>query len=298
MRPSRVTSHMALQAIMKSYASTSADSENGFLAYMVPSIDEVKFSENWGLKSLLSNTNMQTRLSYHPFLVLVTDREGYIWWKRRYLLFLGPRVSLWCTFPRSFFVFFLKKLILPTYFCSWDCKSSLCPFNYLIGARWWCGGSHNVSRIIWWWWSQILGLFLFSIVLGNFPIPYPFLADSFLLQPLPKKLVLRKKRAREGKSTEEVEQFAVPRSVAVRRRTEVAVNILTEEEVRKLLLFTVHLHSAGSHTLTLIRIMPHQRVAYTREVEVVEVDCVGWVKTWKPIISVQRMICLNSFSWS
>lgn len=45
MRPSRVTSHMALQAIMKSYASTSTDSENGFLAYMVPSIDEVHFCQ-------------------------------------------------------------------------------------------------------------------------------------------------------------------------------------------------------------------------------------------------------------
>lgn len=47
MGTSRVTIHMALQAIMKSYASTSTDSEkqDGFLAYMVPSIDEVEFFE-------------------------------------------------------------------------------------------------------------------------------------------------------------------------------------------------------------------------------------------------------------
>lgn len=58
------------------------------------------------------------------------------------------------------------------------------------------------------------------------------------MQPLPQKLILRKKRAREGKSTEEVEQFAVPRSVTVRRRTDVAINVLTEEEVRKRSLLT------------------------------------------------------------
>lgn len=50
------------------------------------------------------------------------------------------------------------------------------------------------------------------------------------LQPLPKKLILRKKRAREGKSSEEVEQFPVPRSVTVRRRSDVAIKVLTEED--------------------------------------------------------------------
>lgn len=74
-------------------------------------------------------------------------------------------------------------------------------------------------------------LFLYSPC--NILISLLFLADSFIVQPLPQKLILRKKRAREGKSTEEVEQFAVPRSVTVRRRTDVAINVLTEEEVRK-----------------------------------------------------------------
>ncbi|KAF7843399.1 protein PAF1-like protein [Senna tora] len=40
--------------------------------------------------------------------------------------------------------------------------------------------------------------------------------------PLPTKLILRKKRAREGRSGEEVEQFPVPSKVTVRRRSTVA----------------------------------------------------------------------------
>ncbi|XP_041995124.1 protein PAF1 homolog [Salvia splendens] len=48
--------------------------------------------------------------------------------------------------------------------------------------------------------------------------------------PLPKKLILRKKRAREGKSTEEVEQFPVPRSITVRKRTKVDIKEFVEEE--------------------------------------------------------------------
>ncbi|KAL8522480.1 hypothetical protein ACS0TY_012594 [Phlomoides rotata] len=47
--------------------------------------------------------------------------------------------------------------------------------------------------------------------------------------PLPSKLLLRKRRAREGKSSEEVEQFPVPRSVTVRRRPNVAVMELRDE---------------------------------------------------------------------
>ncbi|KAL9169752.1 hypothetical protein ABFS82_04G098800 [Erythranthe guttata] len=48
--------------------------------------------------------------------------------------------------------------------------------------------------------------------------------------PLPTKLILRKKRARDGKSGDEVEQFPVPRSVTVRRRTSVSVVELRDEE--------------------------------------------------------------------
>ncbi|XP_051152736.1 protein PAF1 homolog [Andrographis paniculata] len=47
--------------------------------------------------------------------------------------------------------------------------------------------------------------------------------------PLPSKLMLRKKRAREGKSTEEVEQFPVPRSVTVRKRSTLAALELRDE---------------------------------------------------------------------
>lgn len=47
--------------------------------------------------------------------------------------------------------------------------------------------------------------------------------------PLPTKLVLRKKRAREGKSNDEVEHFPVPSRVTVRRRKTVAAIELKEE---------------------------------------------------------------------
>jgi len=42
------------------------------------------------------------------------------------------------------------------------------------------------------------------------------------MQPLPTKLVLRKKRAKEGRSGDEVEQCPVPARVTVRRRSSVA----------------------------------------------------------------------------
>ncbi|KAI3463302.1 hypothetical protein Pfo_019965 [Paulownia fortunei] len=47
--------------------------------------------------------------------------------------------------------------------------------------------------------------------------------------PLPTKLILRKKRAREGKSSEEVEHFPVPKRVTVRRRSTVAAMELRDE---------------------------------------------------------------------
>jgi len=52
------------------------------------------------------------------------------------------------------------------------------------------------------------------------------------MQPLPTKLILRKKRAKEGKSSEEVEHFPVPSRVTVRRRSTVAAIELKEPEVR------------------------------------------------------------------
>ncbi|XP_052182429.1 protein PAF1 homolog [Diospyros lotus] len=48
--------------------------------------------------------------------------------------------------------------------------------------------------------------------------------------PLPTKLILRKKRAKEGKSSEEVEHFPVPSRVTVRRRSTVAAIELKEPE--------------------------------------------------------------------
>ncbi|KAK6153622.1 hypothetical protein DH2020_013261 [Rehmannia glutinosa] len=47
--------------------------------------------------------------------------------------------------------------------------------------------------------------------------------------PLPTKFILRKKRARDGKSNEDMEQFPVPKSVTVRRRPTVAVHELRDD---------------------------------------------------------------------
>ncbi|KAI3806849.1 hypothetical protein L1987_22764 [Smallanthus sonchifolius] len=47
--------------------------------------------------------------------------------------------------------------------------------------------------------------------------------------PLPTKLMLRKKRAREGKTTDEVEHFPVPASITVRQRSRVSVDMKEPE---------------------------------------------------------------------
>lgn len=125
------------KAIMKSYASTSTDSEksDGFLAYMVPSLEEIEkdiYDEN--------------------------EDISYSWVREYHYDVRGDDVD--------------------------D------PTTYLVSF------GESEARYL----------------------------------PLPKKLILRKKRAREGKSSEEVEQFPVPRSVTVRRRTDLAIKVLTEEE--------------------------------------------------------------------
>jgi RNA polymerase II-associated factor 1 len=51
------------------------------------------------------------------------------------------------------------------------------------------------------------------------------------VQPLPTKLVLRKKRAKEGRSGDEVEQFPAPARVTVRRRSSVAAIERKDSEV-------------------------------------------------------------------
>lgn len=43
------------------------------------------------------------------------------------------------------------------------------------------------------------------------------------MQPLPTKLVLQKKKAKEGRSGDEVEHYPVPSKVTVRKRATVAV---------------------------------------------------------------------------
>jgi len=51
------------------------------------------------------------------------------------------------------------------------------------------------------------------------------------MQPLPTKLVLRKKRAKEGRSNDEVEHFPIPSKVTVRRRPTVSAVELRDSEV-------------------------------------------------------------------
>ena len=53
-----------------------------------------------------------------------------------------------------------------------------------------------------------------------------------MLQPLPTKLNLRKKRAREGRSGDEIEHFPVPSRITVRRKSTVAAIELKDPEVR------------------------------------------------------------------
>ncbi|KAJ9568435.1 hypothetical protein OSB04_004401 [Centaurea solstitialis] len=47
--------------------------------------------------------------------------------------------------------------------------------------------------------------------------------------PLPTKLMLRKKRAREGKTSDEVEHFPVPASVTIRQRSSVSIEMQESE---------------------------------------------------------------------
>lgn len=59
------------------------------------------------------------------------------------------------------------------------------------------------------------------------------MADLFdvVIQPLPTKLSLRKKRANEGRSADEVEHFPVPASIIVRQRPDVAAIELKDSGV-------------------------------------------------------------------
>lgn len=63
-----------------------------------------------------------------------------------------------------------------------------------------------------------------------------------MMQPLPTKLNLRKKRAREGRSNEDVEHFPVPSRLTVRRRPSVAVIELNDAGVRWNSIFKLTFH--------------------------------------------------------
>lgn len=60
---------------------------------------------------------------------------------------------------------------------------------------------------------------------------FEYITNCLLVQPLPTKLVLRKKRAKEGRSSDEVEHFPAPSRVTVRRRSAVAAVELRDSEV-------------------------------------------------------------------
>ncbi|KAI8544800.1 hypothetical protein RHMOL_Rhmol08G0322900 [Rhododendron molle] len=86
------------------------------------------------------------------------------------------------------------------------------------------------------------------------------------MQPLPTKLILSKKRAKEGKSSDEVEHFPVPSRAAVRPRETVSAVELKESEVccrniiglLKLLVLFDFLHSCFliAHLLVMFAELP------------------------------------------
>ena len=64
---------------------------------------------------------------------------------------------------------------------------------------------------------------------------------NLVMQPLPTRLVLQKKRAKEGRFGDEIEHFPVPSRVTVRRRSAVAIGELKESgeiSVKKVWYFT------------------------------------------------------------
>lgn len=67
--------------------------------------------------------------------------------------------------------------------------------------------------------------FCFSLLVSG------FIHFSIIMQPLPTKLVLRKKRAKEGRAGDEFEHFPIPSRVTVRRRSTVSVVELQDEGV-------------------------------------------------------------------
>lgn len=64
-----------------------------------------------------------------------------------------------------------------------------------------------------------------------FSIDFSVTHVLIMMQPLPTKLNLRKKRAIEGRSNDEVEHFPIPSSIAVRRRANVTAIELKEQGV-------------------------------------------------------------------
>lgn len=101
-------------------------------------------------------------------------------------------------------------------------------FTYLIlfhgpGKGGWQRWSHDISCHIWWRWCKIFGNLLYAYYI-NFYMWEWFIARlwtygifMFFLQPLPTKLVLQKKKAKEGRSGDEIEHFPVPSRITVSR---------------------------------------------------------------------------------
>jgi len=52
---------------------------------------------------------------------------------------------------------------------------------------------------------------------------WPYIIEHLVMQPLPTKLVLQKKKAKEGRSGDDVEHYPVPSKVTVRKRSTVAI---------------------------------------------------------------------------
>lgn len=140
---------------MKSYASTSTDSErpDGFLAYMVPSQDEVYFSQK-----------INVRICAYP-VIFGQDYltiSSWLWWQLEKDIY-DETEDISYSWVREYHYdvcFQDAHFASPSYFgfCVTATASLIMSFNHLTGTRWWCGWSHNVPCVIWWYRSKILGL--------------------------------------------------------------------------------------------------------------------------------------------
>ncbi|PPS18872.1 hypothetical protein GOBAR_AA01707 [Gossypium barbadense] len=185
------------RAIMKSYVAPSSDPANPdkFLAYMVPSLDELSKD----MYDELEDISYSWVREYHwdvrgdgandPTTYLVSFDEGdarYVFWN-------------------------IIKL------CTHKYEDEMRPllYNYLP-------------------WTNPLNTWLLPASVASHSTEDNRICDNLtplMLQPLPTKLNLRKKRAREGRSGDEIEHFPIPSRITVRRRSTAAAIELQEPEV-------------------------------------------------------------------